>query len=92
VAAWSGRDGPQQPLRERGPLPVYLLSNEDSQNSVLDSHFASYQGTMDVECEDGQLKDVQRLMEERERVISTLDPKLRRGQALRAVWRACGTH
>lgn len=39
------------------PPPVHLLSNEDSQNSVLSSRFASRQGTM---------KDVQRLMEERE--------------------------
>ena len=47
------------------PPPVHLPSNEDSQNSVLSSRFASRQGTMDTECEDGQLKDVQRLMEER---------------------------
>src|SRR6266571_6009927 len=67
----------QQPLRERSPLPVRLLSNEDSQNSVLGSRFASCQGTMGVESEDGQLKGVQRPMEERERVISALDPKLK---------------
>ena len=62
------------------PPLVHLLSNEDSQNSVLGSRFASRQGTMDAECENGQL-NVQRLMEEQERVISALDPKLRRAHS-----------
>lgn len=61
-----GEGWPTAALARMRPLPVHLLSNEDSQNSVLSSRFASRQGTMDAKCEDGQLKDVQRLMEERE--------------------------
>lgn len=75
-----GEGWPTAALARMRPLPVQLLSNEDSQNSVLSSRFASRQGTMDAECEDGQL-NVQRLMEEQERVISALDPKLRRAHS-----------
>ena len=67
-----GEGWPTAALARMRPLPVQLLSNEDSQNSVLSSRFASRQGTMDAECEDGQL-NVQRLMEG---VISALDPNL----------------
>ena len=82
-----GEGWPTAALARMRPLPVQLLSNEDSQNSVLSSRFASRQGTfasrqgtMDAECENGQL-NVQRLMEEQERVISALDPKLRRAHS-----------
>jgi hypothetical protein len=75
-----GEGWPTAALARMRPLPVQLLSNEDSQNSVLSSRFASRQGTMDAECEDRQL-NVQRLMEGLERVISALDPKLRRAHS-----------